>query len=65
MHSLYKGITVTGCMEIGGEDILTQDPMVVRRKAGMVFQQPNPFPTMSIADNVWQVSTQWHKALKV
>lgn len=52
MHSLYKGITVTGRMEIGGEDILTQDPMVVRRKAGMVFQQPNPFPTMSIADNV-------------
>lgn len=52
MHALYKGITVTGKIEFNGEDILSQDPIVVRRKVGMVFQQPNPFPTMSIADNV-------------
>lgn len=52
MHALYKGIEVTGEICIAGENILTQDPMVVRRKAGMVFQQPNPFPTMSVAENV-------------
>lgn len=52
MHALYKGISVTGRMEIAGEDLLSQDPMRVRRRIGMVFQQPNPFPTMSIADNV-------------
>lgn len=52
MHSLYKEITVTGKIFIRNEDITTKEPMEVRRMAGMVFQQPNPFPTMSIADNV-------------
>lgn len=52
MHSLYKDISVTGKIYIKDEDITEKEPMVVRRMAGMVFQQPNPFPTMSIADNV-------------
>lgn len=52
MHALYKGIEVTGKITIAGHDISNSDPMMVRRKAGMVFQQPNPFPSMSIGENV-------------
>lgn len=52
MHELYPSIRIDGKILLQGENILEQDPMVVRRMAGMVFQQPNPFPTMSIADNV-------------
>lgn len=51
MHELY-GINVEGEILLHGEDILKMNPMSVRRKAGMVFQRPNPFPTMSIFDNV-------------
>lgn len=52
MHELYKGIAVEGRIELAGHDILTINPIEVRRKIGMVFQRPNPFPTMSIAENV-------------
>lgn len=52
MHELYKNITVTGEILLNGENILTRDPIEVRRNIGMVFQRPNPFPTMSIYDNV-------------
>lgn len=52
MHELYKNITVTGEILLNGENILTKDPIEVRRNIGMVFQRPNPFPTMSIYDNV-------------
>ncbi len=52
MHELYKDIQVSGKIMLNGEDILRGDAMSVRRKAGMVFQRPNPFPTMSIAENV-------------
>lgn len=52
MHELYKNISVTGEILLNGEDILTKDPIEVRRNIGMVFQRPNPFPTMSIYDNV-------------
>ncbi len=51
MHELY-GINVEGEILLNGEDITKVNPMDVRRKAGMVFQRPNPFPTMSIFDNV-------------
>lgn len=51
MHELYD-ITVEGEILMNNEDILKMNPMTVRRKAGMVFQRPNPFPTMSIFDNV-------------
>lgn len=52
MHDLYQNIKTTGEILIKGENIFNYDPMEVRRMAGMVFQQPNPFPTMSIYDNV-------------
>ena len=54
MHELTKNATVTGRVLLDGEDLYssTQDPIVHRRKIGMVFQKPNPFPTMSIYDNV-------------
>lgn len=52
MHELYKNIHVTGEILLNGENILERDPIEVRRHIGMVFQRPNPFPTMNIYDNV-------------
>lgn len=52
MHELYPDIKISGEILLNGKDILTMNPMEVRRMAGMVFQRPNPFPTMSIYDNV-------------
>ncbi len=54
MHELSEGGWITGRVLLGGEDIY--DPRVnvmqLRRRVGMVFQRPTPFPTMSIFDNV-------------
>ncbi|MGB5989697.1 MAG: phosphate ABC transporter ATP-binding protein PstB [Marinifilaceae bacterium] len=52
MHDLYPDIEVKGSVNINKEDIYKMNPMYVRKKAGMVFQRPNPFPSMSIYDNV-------------
>jgi phosphate transport system ATP-binding protein len=54
MHLTIPGATVVGRVEHNGVDIYSGkiDPVDVRRRVGMVFQRPNPFPTMSIADNV-------------
>jgi phosphate transport system ATP-binding protein len=52
MHELVPGARVSGRMLLAGLDVYAVNPIVVRRKAGMVFQKPNPFPTMSIYDNV-------------
>lgn len=52
LHDLYPEIQTTGEILLKGEDIFKMNPMKVRRLAGMVFQRPNPFPTMSIYDNV-------------
>ena len=52
MHELYKNIQVTGEIMLDGVNIMQEQPNAVRRKIGMVFQRPNPFPTMSIYDNV-------------
>ena len=52
MHDLYPEIKTTGEILLKGENIFKMNPMKVRRLAGMVFQRPNPFPTMSIYDNV-------------
>jgi len=52
MHELYPDIKITGEILLNGENIFEMNPMKVRRRAGMVFQRPNPFPTMSIYDNV-------------
>ena len=48
MHELYPDIKTTGEILLNGKNILKTNPMEVRRMAGMVFQRPNPFPTMSI-----------------
>jgi phosphate transport system ATP-binding protein len=52
MHEVTPRAKVRGQILLDGKDILTQDPVSVRRRVGMVFQRPNPFPTMSIYDNV-------------
>ncbi|MDI6851481.1 MAG: phosphate ABC transporter ATP-binding protein PstB [bacterium] len=52
MHELYKDVTVMGKIYLGGKDIFEMSPEDVRAKVGMVFQRPNPFPHMSIYDNV-------------
>jgi len=54
MHELVPGAYARGSVRLDGEDIYAPgvDPVAVRRDVGMVFQQPNPFPTMSIFDNV-------------
>ncbi|MBD8349627.1 phosphate ABC transporter ATP-binding protein PstB [Dysgonomonas sp. HGC4] len=52
MHELYPDIKTTGEILLKGENIFDMNPMRVRRLAGMVFQRPNPFPAMSIYDNV-------------
>ncbi|WP_410656061.1 phosphate ABC transporter ATP-binding protein PstB [Amycolatopsis sp. lyj-112] len=54
MHEVIPGARVEGEVLLDGEDIYGAgvDPVQVRRTIGMVFQRPNPFPTMSIKDNV-------------
>ena len=54
MHEVVPGAYVEGKVSLDGEDIYSPDvdPVNVRRTIGMVFQRPNPFPTMSIYDNV-------------
>ncbi|RSM66732.1 phosphate ABC transporter ATP-binding protein [Amycolatopsis sp. WAC 01376] len=54
MHEVIPGARVEGEVLLDGEDIYGAgvDPVQVRRTIGMVFQRPNPFPTMSILDNV-------------
>ena len=54
MHEVLPGARVEGSLTIDGQDVYDRDVDVtaVRRMIGMVFQRPNPFPTMSIFDNV-------------
>jgi phosphate transport system ATP-binding protein len=54
MHEVIPGAYVTGELLMDGENLYAPaiDPVTVRRNVGMVFQRPNPFPTMSIRDNV-------------
>ena len=52
MHELYPDIRISGEILMDNRNILKMNPMEVRRMAGMVFQRPNPFPTMSIFDDV-------------
>ena len=54
MHEVIAGAYVTGEVLLDGDNLYGQgvDPVLVRRQVGMVFQRPNPFPTMSIRDNV-------------
>lgn len=54
MHEMTPGAHADGRVVVDGIDIYDKsiDPVVIRRRIGMVFQKPNPFPTMSIYDNV-------------
>jgi len=52
MHDLYPNIEIQGDILLNGEETTHMSTILLRRKIGMVFQRPNPFPTMSIHDNV-------------
>ncbi|HEU5197276.1 MAG TPA: phosphate ABC transporter ATP-binding protein PstB [Methylomirabilota bacterium] len=54
MHEVVPEARVSGTVLVEGEDVYAPhvDPVQVRRRIGMVFQRPNPFPTMSVFDNV-------------
>ena len=54
MHDMTRNARVTGKVILDGADLYSDDvdPVYHRRKVGMVFQKPNPFPTMSVYDNV-------------
>jgi phosphate transport system ATP-binding protein len=52
MHELIPGAGVQGCIYLHDDDLYKMNAIMVRKKIGMVFQRPNPFPTMSIYDNV-------------
>lgn len=52
MHELIPGTKVEGRVSLKEEDVYEMDPIIVRARIGMVFQRPNPFPTMTIRDNV-------------
>jgi phosphate transport system ATP-binding protein len=52
MHELISNAKVSGKILLDDQDIYNTDPIIIRRQIGMVFQRPNPFPTMSIYDNV-------------
>jgi phosphate transport system ATP-binding protein len=54
LHEVVPGARIQGQILLDGEDIYQRglDPVLLRRRVGMVFQRPNPFPTLSIRDNV-------------
>jgi len=52
MHELTDGAMAKGEIYLDNENIFEINPILLRRRIGMVFQRPNPFPTMSIYDNV-------------
>jgi phosphate transport system ATP-binding protein len=54
MHELTEGARLTGRISLDGVDIYGRDidPVLLRRRVGMVFQKPNPFPSMSVRENV-------------
>lgn len=54
MHEVIPGASCTGSVKVDGVELYGPgiDPVTVRRQVGMVFQRPNPFPSMSIYDNV-------------
>lgn len=53
LHETAPGARVEGCVMFDSKDIYARDvdPVVIRRRIGMVFQKPTPFPTMSVFDN--------------
>ena len=53
MHEVIPGARVAGTVRVEGVDVYAQgvDPVQIRRKIGIIFQKPNPFPTMSVFEN--------------
>ena len=63
LHEVVPGARIQGQILLDGEDIYRRgiDPVLLRRRVGMVFQRPNPFPTLSVRDNVlagWKLAGQ-------
>lgn len=59
MHEFVPGTRTEGSILLDGEDILKMDPIALRQRVGMVFQRPNPFPGMSVRENVlagWRIN---------
>ncbi len=52
LHESLPGATCDGEINLDGRNVLGLDPVLLRREVGMVFQRPNPFPTMSVFANV-------------
>lgn len=54
MHEVVPGARIEGNVTLDGQDVYARamDPVALRRRVGMVFQRPNPFPTLNIRDNV-------------
>jgi len=54
MHDLYAGVKIEGTISVGEENIYAADadPVDIRRRIGMIFQKPNPFPHLSVFENV-------------
>lgn len=52
MHETVASARVEGSLLLDGRNIFEENPVLLRRRVGMIFQKPNPFPTMSIIDNV-------------
>ena len=52
MHEVNPSASHEGRVFLDGQDIFEMDPVILRRKVGMVFQRPNPFPTFSVFENV-------------
>lgn len=51
MHEVVGG-TIKGSIKLDGEELAEKDPVLLRKRVGMVFQKPNPFPSMSVFNNV-------------
>jgi phosphate transport system ATP-binding protein len=68
MHEVVPGARVSGTVRVEGEDVYAPgvDPVQIRLRIGMVFQKPNPFPTMSVFDNVVAGlgSAAWERAVR-
>jgi len=52
MHEVHPAATYSGRIMLEGQNIFAMDPVYLRRRVGMVFQRPNPFPTMTIFQNI-------------
>jgi len=64
LHELTPGVRVQGEILLSGNNIFKENPILLRQRIGMVFQRPNPFPNMSIFQNVLAGFTLTNRKLK-